>query len=246
MEQLFVTGTGTGVGKTLVSTALALAFAKRDRPTLLLKPVQTGCTRQGDDWLSPDLAWAGGRFATVRRRAPIDGVVLRGYATPCSPHLAARLEEEPLPYEALVKAARHCLESTTAAVVEGAGGIRTPLTDTHDWLDFLRDVPLPVVVVATTGLGTLNHTRLTVDALRAAGCALAGLVLTQPEPGPWGAIEKDNAESLPRLTALPLLAVLKHQARASDPAACARWLARAGESMLERMPSRRTRKTKSS
>lgn len=246
MEQLFVTGTGTGVGKTLVATALALALAKRDRPTLLLKPVQTGCTRQGEGWIAPDLAWAGERFAAVRRRAPIDGVVLRGYSTPCSPHLAARLEKEPLPYDALIKATRHCLESTTAAVVEGAGGIRTPLTETRDWLDFLRDVPLPVVVVATAGLGTLNHTRLTVDALRLAGCALAGLVLTQPEPGPWTAVEKDNVTVLPSLTGLPLLAVLKHQPRASDPAACARWLARAGESMLERMPTVRKRKTKSS
>jgi dethiobiotin synthase len=227
MHALFITGTGTGVGKTVVSTALCLALAKRRLHTVYIKPVQTGCEGGPGEWRAPDLLWAGERFARVKARSPIEGLVLCGYRTPCSPHLAARLEDHPLPYAAMIKAARHLIEEAPAAVVEGAGGVLTPLDDTRTWLDVGKALKLPAVVVAHTGLGTLNHTRLTVDALRRARIPVAGIVLTQPEAGPWGEIERDNAATLPRFTGAPVLGVLRHQKELTGPR-----LARFGEELL--------------
>jgi dethiobiotin synthetase len=230
----FIAGTDTGVGKTAVATALTLALARSGTPAVYIKPVQTGCQRGADgSWAAPDLLWAGARFnALTERRAEIEGVVLRGYATPCAPHLAARREGVPFDLPAVRRALRDVLRAAPAAVVEGAGGLLSPLDEHHDTRDLLRGLRVPVILVARAGLGTLSPTLATAEALRRARLNLAGIVLTQPEPGSWGFIERDNTATLAARLGAPVLAAWRHQAFLNDPPRSARWLARAGARLL--------------
>jgi dethiobiotin synthetase len=165
---LFVTGTDTGVGKTVVSAALALRFPFFS----YWKPVQTGI-EQDDD------------AAEVRRLAGCrvaEGIRL---PRPVSPHLAARLAG------ITIRVADLRLPDGPPWIVEGAGGVLVPLNDTELMIDLMRALALPVVVVGRSSLGTINHTLLTLEALRARSLCVAGAVLAgEKNAGNRAAIEQ--------------------------------------------------------
>lgn len=164
-----VTGTDTGVGKTQVSVALLEVLAARGLAPFALKPYESGGT--GDS----EALWraAGG----WQRKAD---VCLYRYAKPLAPGLAAPRGKAGDPRRVLPLLRRF---SAHPAVVEGAGGLFVPLTPRHDVIDLAALVRLPVVVVARAGLGTINHTTLTVNALLARGLDVAGVVLVQTTRG---------------------------------------------------------------
>jgi dethiobiotin synthetase len=212
---LVVTGTGTGVGKTVVTAALAALASGR---VGVLKPVQTG--------VGPDEP---GDLAEVARLVP--GVTTRElarYPDPLAPATAARRSgRPPVPPEAAVSAALELAEEHDLVLVEGAGGLLVRFDDDGGTLaDVAAKLAAPVLVVAAAGLGTLNHTELTVAELRRRGLTCAGVVV-----GAWPA-EPDlaarcNLVDLPAVTGMPLLGVLPDGASGLDPAAFAR-LARHG------------------
>jgi dethiobiotin synthetase len=189
----FVTGTGTGVGKTVAAAAICAALGARGARVAAFKPVVTGTDEPADrDW-PPDhellAAAAGGDAGQV---APVT------FGPAVSPHLAAELAGRPLEPAALLRAFEAAATDAGVVVAEGVGGLLVPLT--RDWLvrDFARAVGLPLVVAAAPGLGTINHTLLTVETARAAGLSVAGVVL-----GPWpdqpNAMEADNRATIERL-----------------------------------------------
>ncbi len=200
---IVVTGTNTGVGKTMATAALA-ATAAGD--VLVVKPVQTGIA---DD---PDRD-----VAVVERLTGRPVLELTALDEPLAPDTAARRRGVAIPPVADHAARIRCLAGDhETVIVEGAGGLLVRLdTDGGTLLDLavalggtLPDqVRLEVIVVCAAGLGTLNHTELTVGALRARGLEPAGLVI-----GSWpdqpGLAERCNEEDLPRVTGLPVLAVL--------------------------------------
>lgn len=169
MRRCFVTGTDTDVGKTHVTAVLARAAGSRGT-VLAAKPVASGGAHLGPGEDALRLAAAGGH-------APLQ---FAGYRAPLSPHRAAALDGADLDVPGLLRWV-NALRADTV-LVEGAGGWRVPLAPGFDIADLAHAWGAPVLVVAADRLGVLNHTRLTVDAVRARGCAVAGVVLNRLNP----------------------------------------------------------------
>jgi dethiobiotin synthetase len=194
LRGLFVAGTDTEVGKTVVAAAICAALAARGEPVAAFKPAVTGIDEDPD----PVWPWDHELLAQVTGQRAEDVAPYR-FGPPVSPHWAAELADSPIePPRLLEVARRHEL-----LIAEGVGGLMVPLTTGYLVRDLALDLGLPVVVAARTGLGTINHTLLTVDAARAAGLTVAGVVMTpwpeSPEP-----IERSNRETIERLGGVPV------------------------------------------
>jgi len=189
----FVTGTGTGVGKTVLAAAICAALRARGERVVAFKPVVTGTDEPPAPGWPPDhellAAATGGRPEAV---APVT------FGPAVSPHLAAELAGRPLDPAALLRSFQAAAAGAGAVVAEGVGGLLVPLT--RDWLvrDFAVAAGLPLVIAAQPGLGTINHTLLTIEAARSAGLTVAAVVL-----GPWPSeptpVEADNRATVERL-----------------------------------------------
>ncbi len=175
---LFVTGTDTNIGKTVVSAALLYRF--RDQATLRYwKPIQTGIEQDDDT-------------GEVRRLADCSSAKIldRGLrlARPVSPHLAARWSGETIDPQALAR----LLDEEPASdrwIVEGAGGALVPVNGSQLMTDLMSLLGLPVIVVARSTLGTINHTLLTLEALRTRSLRVAGVIMV-------GERNRDNREAI--------------------------------------------------
>jgi len=172
LRGLFVTGTDTGVGKTVTAAALLLRYRGRfpGRAVRYWKPVQTGIEQDDDTAEVARLA------AAAARETLTAGVRLE---RPVSPHLAARLAGRPIDIEALI-ALVTSEPPSDRWIVEGAGGALVPLGDTAIMADLMGRLGLPALVVARTSLGTINHTLLTIEALRRRSIRVAGVVMAGP------------------------------------------------------------------
>jgi dethiobiotin synthetase len=202
MKGLFVTGTDTGVGKTIAAAALMHRY-RGMAPLRYWKPIQTGIEIDDDT-------------ATVRRMGACaeleilaEGVRL---PKPVSPHLAARWAGRRIDLAEL----RGTLPSgDTAWIVEGAGGLLVPINESQTMADWIACLALPVLVVARTALGTINHTLLTLEALRTRGLRAAGVMMIgEPNADNRAAIERYG--NVPVIAEMPFLEQL-------DPGLLAVW-----------------------
>jgi dethiobiotin synthetase len=206
---LFVTGTDTGVGKTVVSASiLASMRAAGLRPTPC-KPFLTGLQEPADpDWPHDHRLLALAAGGTVDDAAA-DRVALRRFDPPLSPHLAAELAGRPLDVEQVLREVTALVDERPPVVVEGVGGLLVPLGDGWDVRRFAAALGLAVVLVARPGLGTINHTLLSLEAARSAGLEVRAVVL-DPWPERPELIERSNLETIEELggvqvTTLPWL-----------------------------------------
>ena len=194
MRGLFVAGTDTEVGKTVVAAAICAALAGRGEPVAAFKPAVTGIDED------PDPVWPRDHelLGRVTGQRPEDVAPYR-FGPPVSPHWAAELADSSIEPPVLLQTARR----HELLIAEGVGGLMVPLTPGYLVRDLAVDLGLPLVVAARTGLGTINHTLLTVDAARAAGLTVAGVVMTpwpeSPEP-----IERSNRQTIERLGGVPV------------------------------------------
>jgi dethiobiotin synthetase len=191
LRGVFVTGTGTEVGKTVVAAAIAHTLASEGEAVAVFKPAVTGL----DELAEPDQAVL--RRAAGSRQDDEEVAPYR-YGPPASPHLAAALAEEEIDRQRLIAGARAAAASADALVCEGVGGLLVPLALNYLVRDFAVDLGMPLVVVASPGLGTINHTLLTIEAARAAELAVESVVLT-PWPAEPTAIEQSNRETIESL-----------------------------------------------
>jgi dethiobiotin synthetase len=173
---VFVTATDTGVGKTYLSAAIAAQLRRQGLSVGVAKPVLTGL----DDPGPHDHERLGAEPAYT-------------FGPPASPHLAAELAGTELDPAALVANARAAAEGNDVVVVEGVGGLLVPLTRSYSVRDLAAELALPVVVAARPALGTINHTRLTLEAAR--DLDVRAVVLT-PWPAEPSAVEDDNRRTL--------------------------------------------------
>jgi dethiobiotin synthetase/malonyl-CoA O-methyltransferase len=183
LKGVFVTGTDTGIGKTMVSAWLVRSWSAD-----YWKPVQSGIADGAD-------------ADVVRQVAP--GVVIHPsthtLTQPLSPHEAARRDGVTITLGDF-----HLPETTRTLVIEGAGGALVPLNDTDLMVDLMARLGLPLVVVARSGLGTINHTLLTLEALKARALPVAGVIMSgTPNDANRKAIE--HFSGLPVVGQLPLL-----------------------------------------
>jgi dethiobiotin synthase len=201
---LFVTGTDTNVGKTVVSAALMHRYGHEIR-LRYWKPIQTGI-EQDDDTAEVQRLSGCGRDDVLET-----GIGLR---RPLSPHLAARLSGVTIDVAALVEVAN---QSDRPLIVEGAGGALVPIND-HDLMaDLMLGLGLPAVVVARSSLGTINHTLLTLEALRRRSIEIAGVVMV-------GELNVDNREAIEQYGCVAVLGEMT-RFEALTPDALAEWSA---------------------
>ncbi len=196
-DGVFVTGTGTEVGKTVVAAAIARTLASESKRVTVFKPAVTGLDEEGETDHAL-LRRASGSSQSDEEIAPYR------YGPPASPHLAAALAGEEIDPKRLRQAARAAAENADAIVCEGVGGLLVPLSPGYLVRDLAADLCYPVVVVASPGLGTINHTLLTLEAARAAGLEVVAVVLT-PWPEEPSEIERSNRETIAALGAAPVL-----------------------------------------
>ena len=202
----FVTGTDTGVGKTLVSTGLLHALAPHHRRVVGMKPVAAGVVPWGEDWASEDAIAL--RSASTLAVAPeLDNPVL--LLDPLSPHIAAERAGVQIDIAAIVRSYQALAAQADAVVVEGAGGLLVPLTDTQTDADLAQALGLQQVLVVGLRLGCLSHALLTAEAIRARGLVLVGWVANRVDPEMEAADE--NIAYLRARLGVPLLAEVPYQ-----------------------------------
>ncbi len=202
MRGLFVTGTDTGVGKTILSAALVAAIAAAEEqsvegqpaglPVLACKPVASGLDE------APAGVWPHDHelLADMAGMEPEEVAPLR-YGPAVSPHLAASMAGERIDAVGLIEHAR-ALGQRGTLIVEGVGGLLVPLNEEFAVRDLAVELGLPLLIAARAGLGTINHTLLTLQAARAAGLDVCAVVLT-PWPERPSAMEHSNRETIARL-----------------------------------------------
>jgi dethiobiotin synthetase len=191
MRGIFVTATDTGVGKTVVAAAICAALAAKGEKVAAFKPVVTGTDEEPDGWPRDHELLA--KVATIRQEPTDVAPLLFGPAV--SPHLAAELADETIEPHELAAAARSAGDEADTLVCEGVGGLLVPLTPGYLVRDLAVELDLPLLIVARPGLGTINHTLLTIEAARAVGLDVAGVVLT-PWPGEPDEMQRSNKETI--------------------------------------------------
>ena len=190
MRGVFVTGTDTEVGKSVVAASICAALAARGERVAAFKPVVTGLDEEPGEFGRDHELLA---YAANAGQSPDDVAPYR-FGPPVSPHLAAELARVTIEPAELVAAAR----AHELIVCEGVGGLLVPITTGYLVRDLAIDLGLPVVIAARTGLGTINHTLLTVEAARAGGLHVAAVVMT-PWPDDPTPIERSNRATVEQL-----------------------------------------------
>jgi dethiobiotin synthetase len=205
MSVLLVTGTGTGVGKTVVTAALAALALAEGRRVAVLKPVQTGVAAGEFGDLDELRRMVGIRLGQPERLTTLE---LARYPDPLAPATAAAwVGRPPVTPEEVAEVAADLAEEHDLVLVEGAGGLLVRLAGTGTLADVAAELDAPVLVVVAAGLGTLNVSALTTEALAVRGLRCAGLVI-----GSWPAdpdlAEECNLADLPEVTGAPLLGLM--------------------------------------
>jgi dethiobiotin synthetase len=200
----FVTGTDTGVGKTFVTSGLVRFSRSKGIDAVGMKPI---CT--GDDSDVRQLLDACGSCEPEHLINPV------WYRTPVAPYTASIIEDRLIDLDGIREAFEFLARQHSSVLVEGVGGIAVPIFAHYDFRDLARDLRLSVIIVAANRLGVLNHARLTVEAVRAAGlrCSLIALNSAHPDSD---ISQQTNLSILENLVDVPILAVEHDQQEFDD------------------------------
>lgn len=206
---LFITGTSTGVGKTHVGALIARTLREAKVRVGVYKPVASGCEVREDALISPDAValWeAAGRPGTLERVCP------QLFAAPLAPHLAARAEGRRVDAKLLRTGLEYWRETSEVVLVEGAGGLMSPISDDDYNADLAAEFGFPLIVVAANELGVINATLQTLitTATYCDGLDVAGVVLNSAVHRDEDASIMSNADELARRCVPPLLATVEH------------------------------------
>ncbi len=178
---LFITGTDTGVGKTYVGALMARSLVQNGRRVGVYKPAASGCRREGKTLVSDDAVVL---WKAAGEPPDLDHVCPQRFAAPLAPHLAAREEGRQLDVGLLSRGITYWRERAEIILVEGAGGLMSPLGEDRYVADLAAEFGFPLVVVSQNVLGTINQTLQTVVAAKVfrQGLAVAGVVLNHARP----------------------------------------------------------------
>lgn len=194
----FITATDTGAGKTFAASLIARALRLKGADVGVMKPVESGC-REIDGSLVPEDAVA--LKAASASGDAIEDICPYRLSQPLSPHLAARLSGVRIDFEVIKSGYRKLSARHELMLVEGAGGLLTPLTDDKTVADLIVALRLPVIIAATSKLGVINHTLLTVEAARNRGIEVRAIILNGDPEASDGSM-KYNSKEIERMTSL--------------------------------------------
>jgi dethiobiotin synthetase len=202
VKGVFVTGTDTGVGKTWIAAGLTAVLRRWGLSACYFKPVQSGCPEENGKLIPTDASFA---RELAGLDEPFDLLTPITLRLPLAPGVAAARERVKVDLDRIAQAREELGSRYDLLVTEGAGGLYVPLTDTNFLvLDMVQWLRLPLIVVARAGLGTINHTALTVKAAQHAGVPVAGVVMNRYPERPSLA-EETNPAVITALTDTPIL-----------------------------------------
>jgi dethiobiotin synthetase len=207
---IFITGTDTGVGKTYIATGIAKALSSAGIDVGVMKPAETGCSLRSGKLLPSDTK------ALVQAAAVCDPLSLVNpyrFQAPAAPSVAAQIERKTIDPERILKSFRTLSQRHRFMIVEGAGGIMVPLAKGYLFLDLAEAMGLPVVIVSRPGLGTINHTLLTIEALRSRGIMIAGVVINDGQGGRMGLAEATSPAVIQDLSGVPIIGTIPYRYR---------------------------------
>lgn len=197
---IFITGTDTNVGKTVITGCLAAALSRAGKKVAYYKPVQCGNLLKGTI-KSPDLA-------VVKELSNIpDNSLANDYcfSLAASPHLAAEHDKTKIDIDVIKRRNKLLLNEYDFVLIEGAGGLIVPITRSYTFLDLIKDLSVPVVIITRAGLGTINHTSLTINALKSMEVPILGVIFNYYK---GSLIEEDNKKIISTLNNVPVLGVV--------------------------------------
>lgn len=201
-QGIFVTGTGTEIGKTVIAGGLAASLKQSGTNVGVMKPISTGDT-------------ADARF--LKHAAQIDdelSVINPVYLRhPLAPSVAARIEGIEIDLSCVEAGFAGLQEKYDFLIVEGVGGIAVPIQDDFFVVHLIQRLQLPILIVAAVGLGTLNHTLLTVAFARQFNLQIVGIVLNGLSPEAAGIAEATNPVEIEKLTGVPVIGVVPYEKR---------------------------------
>lgn len=205
MNHFWVVGTNTDVGKTFITTLIMRYFQRKGLKVSPYKPIQTGIIEEDGKYFYYDT----NNFLNYSLH-PLSEEKINSYSfpTPASPHYAAELAGEVIQEDCIFQSINELKKEFDIVICEGAGGLYVPLHShtSMTLLDIIQHSKLPVILVAHSKLGTINHTLLSVEALKARGIELYGIVINQFE---HSELEKDNIDTLQRFNPHTPLVVIE-------------------------------------
>ncbi|HEX4054824.1 MAG TPA: dethiobiotin synthase [Tepidisphaeraceae bacterium] len=202
---LFITGTDTGVGKTLVAAAIANWFVRRGVRAAVCKPLATGCVHRREGLVSEDAEFLAHH---AQAKFSLNTICPQRFAEPLAPAVAAQRAKQKIEWNAIDSAIQMMARQSDVLIVEGIGGILVPVDKQITVRDMAKWLGLPAVIVARPGMGTINHTLLTVEALRQESIAVAGVVMNQYPPETPPAAEESNPRAIERWGDVPILCLV--------------------------------------
>lgn len=207
MRGLFVTGTDTDVGKTYVSAIILKELISAGVQVGVTKPACSGAVDDGDQVRWPDLE----QLSSAAAVPDIDRICSQRFHAPLAPPVAAKHEGRHVSLRVMQDELLAWESHAEIVVVEGVGGLLCPLTDEESIADFAQWVGFPLIIVARLGLGTINHTLLTIEAARQRNLDLAGIVLNDAANLAATPAGQTNAEELTARTTVPILGIVRSE-----------------------------------
>ena len=204
---LFITGTDTGVGKTLIAGGIAGVLTRAGVKTGVFKPVASGCRREAGQLVSSDAEFLN---MCAGNCWPLEKVNHVRFKVPAAPCVCEKAEGYLVDYQAVADAYAWICGRSDFVLVEGIGGFKVPMSEGVDVVDLARWFGLAVLIVARPDLGTLNHTLLTVDAVRSAGLRVAGVVISGYRSENASIAEQTAAEVIERFGDVKVVCVVEY------------------------------------
>lgn len=214
----FVTGTDTGVGKTIITAALIKAAHLLGFKACGMKPIETGCKREEfkvkssklkvKDMLIPSDGTFLGEITGTGES--IDLITPIRFENPLAPLPASEIENMPIDLDKIKTAYKELSNKYDVIIVEGIGGLLVPIKRGHFVIDLAKDFGLPIIVVSKPGLGTINHTMLTVNYAIKEGLDVAGIIINHTRPPERTLAENTNPEIIRRLSPVPVIGIFPY------------------------------------
>lgn len=203
----FVTGTDTGVGKTVTTAALIKTAHLLGFKAGGMKPIETGCLKEGDVLVPSDgmfIKTVAHMEETVKHISPCC------FENPIAPLPASEIEGISVDFERIQKAYTDLSKNYDVIIVEGIGGLLVPIKRDYFVLDLARDFGLPLIVVSRPGLGTINHTMLTVNYAIKEGLVVAGIIINYSQPSEGTLAENTNPEIIKKISPVPIIGIFPY------------------------------------
>ena len=178
-QAFFITGTDTGVGKTYIACKLIQQYVAQGYKVVGMKPVAAGCDLVDGEWVNDDVLKL---EAAGNVKAPRALTNPYSFKEPIAPHIAAQLEGKAIEIAVIKQAFDELCKLADIVIVEGAGGLLVPLNNACDMADLAKALNIPIIVVVGIKLGCINHTLLTVEAIKARNCRLEGWIANKIDP----------------------------------------------------------------